>query len=101
MEAGFPASTQEALIIASDIGGIGKVVLDGITGRLVPPGQPIILAEAILNLLNNQAQAVQMRTAAGERARPAFSIEQHVASIEAIYRSLLVRSRRFIAQEAH
>jgi glycosyltransferase involved in cell wall biosynthesis len=83
------ASAQETLIVASDIGGIGEVVLDGTTGWLVPPGQPAILAEAILSLLSNPDLAVQMRAAAGERARQVFSIEQHVASLEAIYRSLL------------
>lgn len=83
------ASAQETLIVASDIGGIGEVVLDGITGRLVSPGQPATLVEAILSLLNNPDLAAQMRTAAGKRACQVFSIEQHVASMEAIYCSLL------------
>jgi glycosyltransferase involved in cell wall biosynthesis len=86
------ASAQETLIVASDMGGIGEVVLDGITGRLVPPGQPATLAEAVLSLLDDPDLAARMRKAAGERASQVFSIAQHVASTEAIYRSLLGRA---------
>lgn len=64
------------------------MVLDGITGRLIPPGQPAILVGAILSLLNNSDLVAQMRAAAEKRAYQVFSVEQHVAFMEAIYRSL-------------
>ena len=83
------ASAHETLIVASNDGGIGEVVLDGKSGQLVPPCQPRALVKAILSLLNSPDTAAQMRTAAGERADQVFSIQQHVTTIEAIYRSLL------------
>jgi D-inositol-3-phosphate glycosyltransferase len=34
-------------VIVTDVGGLGEVVLDGITGYVVPPNDPVALAEAI------------------------------------------------------
>jgi len=40
-------------VIASDVGGLSEVVKDGITGFLVPPKDPIALAEKIEHLIND------------------------------------------------
>ena len=43
-------------IIASDVGGISEVIINGETGYLVPPRNPVALAEAIICLLNDNAK---------------------------------------------
>ncbi len=40
-------------VVASDVGGVGELVRDGRTGRLVPPGRPVELAAAIADLLRD------------------------------------------------
>lgn len=52
-------------IVATDVGGNAEIVHDGHTGRLVPPGDPTALAEAILSLLREPQRA----TACGRAAR--------------------------------
>lgn len=54
-------------IVASRTGGIPDVITDGVTGRLVPPGQPAAVAVAIDTLLTDRALA----TGLGQRARAA------------------------------
>jgi glycosyltransferase involved in cell wall biosynthesis len=51
--------------VASDVGGIPGILLDGENGVLVPPRDPERLAEAILRLVNND----EYRATLGRRAR--------------------------------
>jgi len=41
-------------IVGTDIGGIPEIVVDQVTGLLVPPNDPIKLASAIQVLLENK-----------------------------------------------
>ena len=58
-------------IIATDVGGNSEIIRDGETGRLVPPGDPLVLAKAMLSLLGDPSQA----RALGKSARA--WVEQH------------------------
>ena len=61
MQAGLP-------IVASRVGGIPELLTDGVTGRLVPPGDPAALASAIDEVLADPALARRLGEAARERA---------------------------------
>ncbi len=62
-------------VIASDIGGLGETVQDGVTGRLVPPGDPAALAAAMTSLWNDPVTIAGMSRAAQQRARREFSTD--------------------------
>jgi glycosyltransferase involved in cell wall biosynthesis len=47
-------------VVATDCGGPAESVVEGETGFLVPPGQPVILAEKITLLLQSPILAQQM-----------------------------------------
>lgn len=47
-------------VIVSDVGGLSEIVVDGIDGYKVPPGNAKALAEAILSLLDNPPLAQRM-----------------------------------------
>lgn len=41
-------------VLATNVGGLGESVIDGITGRLVSPNSPEALAKAIIDMYDNQ-----------------------------------------------
>jgi phosphatidylinositol alpha-mannosyltransferase len=61
----FAAATP---VLASDIPGYRDVVRDGVDGRLVPPGDPLALAEALRRFALDAARRERMAHAARERA---------------------------------
>jgi glycosyltransferase involved in cell wall biosynthesis len=64
-------------------------VIDGETGRLVPPGDAPALALAIDAVLRDHAGASTMAVAGRARVRRHFSVERMVSSTAAVYRELL------------
>ncbi|MGB9880924.1 MAG: glycosyltransferase family 4 protein [Anaerolineae bacterium] len=68
-EDAMPLSNLEAMatglpVIGSNVGGIPEVVLDGVTGFLVPPGDPAALADRLDLLLTRP----ELRVAMGQNA---------------------------------
>lgn len=76
-------------IVASRVATIPEVVLDGETGLLVPPGDPLALAEAVARLANDPDFATQLGEAGRARLRRHFSIDKMVGDTELLYRELL------------
>jgi glycosyltransferase involved in cell wall biosynthesis len=67
---GFPHIVLEAMavglpVVAADAGGTGELVRDGVSGRVVPPGDPQALRQAIAELLADRA--LRQRLAAKAR----------------------------------
>jgi glycosyltransferase involved in cell wall biosynthesis len=67
---GLPTVLLEAMssgvaVVASEIGGVSLVLEDGRTGLIVPPGEPIALAQAVLTLVRDPDR----RAAIGKAAR--------------------------------
>ncbi|HRP06992.1 MAG TPA: glycosyltransferase [Gemmatimonadales bacterium] len=84
MAAGLPA-------IATDVGGNREVVVSGETGLLVPPGNPELLAAAMIELLRDPLRAALLGAHGRERVATEFNIDRTVAEYEAIYIELLSR----------
>ncbi len=87
---GFPVSIVEAMgaglpVVATRVGGVEEAVIDDITGRLVPPGDPVALARALSELLGDPALRTRWGAAARERFRTEFTAEREVDKLEAIY----------------
>jgi phosphatidylinositol alpha-mannosyltransferase len=83
MAAGLP-------VVASDIAGYREVVRNGVEGFLVPPEDPVAVAEAVARLLDDPALAEQIGRAGRERARR-YSWERVAREIEAVYEEVLGR----------
>jgi len=82
MRAGRPA-------VATAVGGNPEAVADGVTGRIVPPGDPGALAAALGGLLADAPCRAAFGRAARERWRAEFTAERMVRETETLYRALL------------
>ena len=75
-------------VIASHIGGLPDVVVEGETGLLVPPGDPTALQNAIQRLLLDRALCCRLGEAAQRRTAD-FSAGAVVPRLEGLYRELV------------
>lgn len=88
-----PLVTLEAMacgrpVVASAVGGLPDVVVDGETGLLVPPGDVFGLREALRVLLGDPRKRTRMGAAGRVRVRR-FAASSVIARLEAIYTEML------------
>ncbi len=91
---GFGMVALEAMerarpVIAAEIGGLGELVDDGVTGMLVPPGDADALAAAIIRLAGDLPAAEAMGEAGRRRALDHFLQERCTDRTELLYRAQL------------
>ncbi len=77
-------------VVATRVGGLAEVVVDGKTGRLVEPGRPDELAAAILDVLDNRAE---MGAAAKLHVRR-FGADRFTDQVEEILLDVVGQPRR-------
>lgn len=71
-------------VIASDVGGLAEVVKHGVTGTIVPPNQPGLLAEAILEYYHRNLEVAMVPRVKEEKRL--YSWDYFVEAIEALCR---------------
>jgi len=79
-------------IVTTKMPGCSDVVRDGYSGFLVPPRAPRLLAERILELLDNRVAARAMGERAAADVRRGFGLDLTVARYRALYERLLEHS---------
>lgn len=89
-----PLTLLEALargrpVIASRVGGIPELIEDGITGRLVPPGDTGALSEALHEFHHRPGDAVHLGRSAAARMRADFTWSRMAERFEAVYDDVL------------
>jgi glycosyltransferase involved in cell wall biosynthesis len=99
LDEGFGIVFLEAMAMGVPVVGtrvVGSVdaVEDGVTGLLVPPRDPAILAEAVLRLLSDAELATRLTTAASSRVRQRHSRELATWRTEAMYHELAEDRRK-------
>ena len=85
----FEAMSRSKALIASDIGGLKDIVLDGETGLLVPPNDSKKLAGAISHLLERPELAAEMGERGYERFKEHYTPEVVIPRIADVYESLV------------
>lgn len=93
---GMPNAALEAMlfarpVVATRVGGIPEVVVDGVTGTLVPERSPEALAGAVATLLGEPSRRERYGAAGRERVMAEFSPRSRVDRIVTLYEELLAR----------
>jgi len=96
---GLPRVVLQAMaasvpVVATDTGGVAEVVVDGETGRLVPPGNPAAAADAIVVLAHDAESRRKFAAAARYRLGDEFDIRRMVRDLEDLYDEVLARTPR-------
>ena len=89
-----PTTVLEAMaagrpVITTRTGGMVDMVEDGVSGILVPPGDPAALTGALRRLLDDPRLRAQLGCAGRDRVRQ-FTVSSVVARIEDVYRGVEV-----------
>lgn len=85
--------------VATDIGGAAEILRDGVTGRIVPAGDPHRLAEAVLDLLADPGRAREMGRAGSGEVAARFTPERLAAETLSVYKSVVDCDRREMGGE--
>jgi len=92
---GFPLVAMEAMrsakpLVASAVGGLKEIVIDGVTGRLVPADD----VEALVNALQSDSQdrLAQMGQTGRDRFLANYSIDKTHMQVLSLYRTVLESS---------
>jgi len=75
--------------IASNAPGIDEALQDGVSGILVPPGDPAHLAAALERLLADPGLRIRMGEAGRQRALTTFTVPAMTDQVEALYYELV------------
>ena len=79
-------------VIASDVGGVADIVVDGETGLVFPPDDEDALAAALVRLARDPVLRLRLGSAAPTHAR-SYSAERLVDDLDSLYRQALLDRR--------
>jgi glycosyltransferase involved in cell wall biosynthesis len=96
---GLPIVALEALalerpVVATDVGGTSSVVVDGTTGWLVRAEDPAALAAAIVECLDNKAEAARRARAGHELVAERFGSGPMLDTVEQLLQELVSKTKR-------
>jgi glycosyltransferase involved in cell wall biosynthesis len=105
VEEAFGINILEAMlmglpVVATAVGGVPELVLDEVTGLLVPSLNPLALSAATERLLKDQPLAERMGSAGRQRARDLFGPENYASTLEGLWETLMERKGILTGQHA-
>jgi glycosyltransferase involved in cell wall biosynthesis len=94
LDEGLPLAVLEAMaagrpVVASAIPSVAEVITHGQTGLLVPPGDPVLLAQAIQSLLKDSALVDRLTVAARQLVERCFTVDVMARGVCSVYEELV------------
>jgi glycosyltransferase involved in cell wall biosynthesis len=83
------AMARERPVLATKVGGMVEAVEEGVSGRLVPPNEPLALADVLEEFHARPDIARRLGVAAAERVRAHYTWDKVVSAFEAVYDDVL------------
>ncbi len=95
---GFPRSILEAMraqlpVVCSEVGGVREAVLEGVTGKIVPPQDPQALAQALQPLLEDLALRQKMGKAGRACYEAEFTFDAMLAKTRQVWEQALRKGK--------
>lgn len=95
---GTPVSLIEAQasgvpVVSTDVGGVRDILLDGVTGFIVPPNNPQAFAEKLLVLIEDDKKRVEMSQNGWTYVKDKFHYMRLVKDMEGLYNDLLNKTQ--------
>jgi L-malate glycosyltransferase len=75
-------------VVATAVGGTPEIVHDGVTGHLVPAGDPTAMARRIIDLLPNEGLRRSMGRKGRQRVEEQFTFETQSTAYLKLFRRL-------------
>jgi glycosyltransferase involved in cell wall biosynthesis len=93
---GLPVAVIEAMasgrpVVATRVGGVPELVEEGVTGYMVPPGNPELLAKTLLTALKDMDRLREMGREGQKRVLEQYSSRRLIRDIDLLYQSFLGR----------
>jgi len=90
---GFGVTPLEAMatgvpVVATTVGAFPEIIVPGVTGALVPPGNADAMAAEVGRLLDDEASRRAQGAAGREHVQRHFTLEAEAEAISAVYRGL-------------
>jgi mannosyltransferase len=90
---GFGVTPLEAMatgvpVVATSVGAFPELIVPGVTGEIIPPGDVAAMASAIQGILDDPQRLQQMGKDARDHVGTHFSLTAEAAAINAVYRDL-------------
>jgi mannosyltransferase len=87
---GFGLTPLEAMatgvpVIATDVGAFSELLLDGVTGQVVPPGDTEAMTGAVAAALSDERFLIDAGAAALAHVREVFPLSREVGELRAVY----------------
>jgi len=87
---GLPRTVVQGLlserpVIAYDVDGTREVCIDGVTGRLIEPGDLRALHDAVVELMRDSSKRAEMASIGREMCSKRFDAKQMVTNLEHVY----------------
>jgi len=85
--AAIEAAAAGCCVVAADHGGLPEILRDGVSGRLVAPGDPAALAQALAGLTDDPEHRARLGAAAQADVSARFAPSRLIDGVQALYDS--------------
>ena len=91
---GFPLAVMEAMacglpVVATDVGGLPELVEDGVSGVIVPPEDPLALANGLGDLMCDPDRARRLGQSGRRRVESLYGMDKMVDALIELYHEVL------------
>jgi len=89
------AGAMKKPVVAWDLGGQNEIIVDNVTGKLVPPGNPKLLARAVLKIFQDKELTKSMGEEGYKRAKELYAANVNSQAVFRIYGDLIKKKGSF------